>query len=469
MHYDVQRGLLDTISAGAKYSSTDRYQYQHQFFGNNGDNFVITDANGVQRPFNNPAGPATSLLAGRNLSSTLGDYAGTFRVLDRSTFENGVLPYIYTSQYALDSNGNVVGNPGAYTINDYNRNTVSGNESIYAGYVSAKLKSGPLEAIAGLRYEYTDFSSSQWIVDGNTGSFTSTGNHYGEWLPSLIANWRPDQHLVVRGAVRRSFSRPAFGLIASPVTYTRNDITGAIDSISQGNPDLKPATAWNYDLSAEWYGPQDTLIEANAYYKSINNFIYTATTTGAMPSASSATINNGGVAVTMPENGKDAMIYGLSIDARHYFRNAPGLLSGFGVAGSLTLQHSSADSGRADHYGRRTWLPRAPQTIYNFDLLYDAHGLHADLSYQYQGLQLVGLTSNNLDEYLQPTKTLDFSVSYPVRGITFTVAAKNLTNEIMFYKTLGKTTQYLGTQDGGGNGSYVATGRFFTISATRKF
>lgn len=469
LRYDVKHGLFDGIATGFKYSSTDRYQYQHQFFGDNGDNFVIVDANGVKRPFDNPAGPATSALPGRNLSSFTGDYAGVFRVLDRATFENGALPYKYTSQYASDANGNVVGNPGAYTINDYNRNTVKGNETIYAGYASATFKLDTLEAVAGVRYEYTRFSSTQWAVDRDTGAFRKSSNHYGEWLPSLIATYRPTDQLVLRGAARRSFARPAFGLIASPVVISRNDITGAISGISQGNPDLKPARADNFDLSAEWYGPHDTLIEVNGYYKSISNFIYAASSSGALPSASNATINNGGVITTIPQNGKDAELYGVSVDGRHFFRELPGLLGGFGLGGALTLQHSAADSGRADHFGRKTWLPRAPGRIYSVDLFYDAYGIKANLSYQYQGLQLIGLTSNNLDQYLQPSKTLDFSISYPVRRILFTVSAKNLTDNVLFYKTLGKTKQYLGTQDGGGNGSYVATGRFFNIAATVKF
>ncbi|TCM16570.1 TonB-dependent receptor [Novosphingobium sp. PhB165] len=467
--YDVKSGILDTLVAGFKVSATDRNQYQHQFFGDNGDNFVIVDSNGVKRPFDNPAGPVSSALPGRNLSSILGNYAGTFRVYDRSTFENGVLPYIYTDQYALDADGNVVGNPGAYTVNDYNRYTVKGQEDIYAAYAAANFKIGDLTAAAGLRYEYTHFSSSQWSVDGDTGAFQKSGNNYGELLPSLILSYRPNAELVLRGAARRSFTRPAFGLLASPVVISRNDITGDISGISAGNPDLKASTANNYDLSAEWYGAHDTVLSVAGYYKTINDFIYSASSTGALPSASNATSNNGGVTTSIPENGKDADLYGIELNARHYLRDLPGFLSGFGVGGTLTLQRSSADSGRTDHYGRKTWLPRAPETIYNLDLFYDAHGVHANLAYQYQGLQLLGLTSNNLDTYLQPSKTLDLSVGYTFGNVSISGSVQNLTNNVLFYKTLGKSKQYLGTQDGGGNGSYVATGRFFNLSASLNF
>jgi hypothetical protein len=173
------------------------------------------------------------------------------------------------------------------------------------------------------------------------------------------------------------------------------------------------------------------------------------------------------VVISQPDNGKSASLTGMELDARHSFIDElPGLWGGLGAGGSLTLQHSSADSGRPDHFGRKTWLPRAPRIIYNLDAFYEKDGLKADLSYQYTGLQLIGLTGNNLDSYLQPIKTLDLSVSYPIRGVKFTVAAKNLLNDSQFYKTLGKGKEYLGLQDGGGNGSYVETGRFFSIQAS---
>lgn len=469
--YDTGLGVLDRIDFGASVNFADRDQYQHQFFGNNGDNFVILGPDGEVRPYTDGAGPTVANMPGRNLSSFLdGSYGGVFRAYDRSIFENSVLPYKYTSQYGKDpTTGAIIGNPGAYTANDYNRNTVTGHENIVAAYVAANFKFDALQATLGLRYENTDFSASHYVVDGATGSFEKSGNNYDEFLPSLIVNYRPTDQLVFRGAIRRSFARPAFGLIASPVIISRNDITGEIQGISSGNPDLKPTEAWNYDATAEWYGPHSRLIALNLYYKHLNNFIYAATSSGSPPPANSATINNGGVVTSIPENGKDAELWGLELEASQKFDMLPGVLSGLGLQGSLTLQHSSADSGRADHFGRRTWLPRAPRTIYNIDLFYEKHGVRTDLTYQYQGLQLVGLTSNNLDSYLQPVKTLDFSLAYTLKGVTLTFSAKNLANDIQFYKTLGKGRTYLGTQDGGGNGSYVATGRFFSLAASYRW
>jgi hypothetical protein len=116
-----------------------------------------------------------------------------------------------------------------------------------------------------------------------------------------------------------------------------------------------------------------------------------------------------------------------------------------------------------------TPLPHAPKLIYNLQLLYDLYGAHAALSYQYQGLQLYNLEGNLLNEYLQPTKTLNLTVGYEMAGWNVVFGARNLTNEYDFYKTLGESTKYLGTQDGGGNGAYIKTGRVYNLTLSYSF
>ncbi len=463
--YKVDGGWLDMLRGGLDINVSKRDQYQHQFFGANGGNFAIVRADGVIPPFTDSAGPAAGAIPGRNLPSFMdGTFPGTFRIFDRSVFQALAVPNKYMDHFGLDPvTGLVRGNPGAYTVNDYMRNSVHGTESIYAGYGEANLRFGDLQAIAGARYEYTDFDADVWQVDGAKGGFQNVANTYGQLLPSLNLVYRPSSPFVLRGAVRKSFARPAYGLIARSESVARNTLTDEIVSISRSNPDLKAAEAVNYDASIEYYGVKGTILEANVYHKDIDNFIYAAASAGGYPSANTESAPVGGVIISRPENGKSANLTGFEFNVRHTFAELPGAWSGLGVGVSATLQRSSADSGRPDHFGRKTWLPRAPRTMYNLDLFYNKYGVRANVSYQYTGLQLNGLTGNNLDTYLQPVKSVDLSLSYAFRKMVVSFAVKNLTDNVLFYKTLGKTTQYLGTQEGGGNGSYVETGRFFTL------
>ncbi|EIZ77425.1 TonB-dependent outer membrane receptor protein [Novosphingobium sp. Rr 2-17] len=455
--YKVGGSFLDTIKAGVAVNVSKRTSYEHYLFHNNG-NFVILDADGEAVDFTNPQGSTVAELSGKNVTDMLGT---SWKLFDRSYFESMVLPYAYTSQYTASG----ADNPGTYTPTDYSGNTVHGTEKVFAGYTSADMHWGKLQAVAGLRLEYTDFRSSHWTVDDSTtgnGHFDSDGNTYVELLPSLNLVWRPQDQLVLRASIHRGFSRPAFGLIAGATTYSTDDITGAVYT-SKSNPNLKPTESYNYDLGAEYYGNDGTLLTMAAYYKAIDNFIYTSTATGSLPDSN---YSDDSSYVTMPENGKKAELYGVEFNFRRRLKELPGLLSGISIGANATLQHSSADSGRADHYGRKTWLPRAPRYMYNLDLGYQLGKFKTNLAWQHVGEQLYALTSNNLDLYLQPTETLDLNSEVTVGRVTIAAQVQNLLNKVQFYKTLGKSTQYLGTQSGGGNGSYVETGRFFKLSAS---
>jgi TonB-dependent receptor len=500
--YNVDRGVLAFVQAGVDINLTHRAQYNHPFFtdgpfgfGGGGQNFVVLGnvlangqvfpAGGVIEPLQYSAGPSIPNVPGYNVNFGNGNYPGLFRIYSASYFEHLIIPYAYTSQFGVSATtGQPAGNPGTYTTNDFNNQTVNGDENIYAGYAEANLKYRNWSALVGFRYEETAFNFSDWMDQTATnGQFVKTSRSYGEFLPSLLVTWRPDPSMVLRADIRESFSRPAFGLFANPISVSVNPLNNnQIVAASEGNPNLKPATSLNYDVAAEFYGAHGDIIEVNAYYKDIHNFVFPALVSGGFPSSMSGaaqTIN--GVLISMPENGASARLYGAELNVRHKLVELPGPLSGFGLGGSLTLQHSSANPNLAGHVGA-TWLPRAPRIIYNLDIFYEKYGVKSALSYQYVGEQLDGISGNyadknsgpipphlDLDEYLQPQKSLDFSISYPIHGILLGFSAKNLLNDIEFYKTLGKGTRYLGTQDGGGNGSWVETGRFFTLSASYRF
>jgi len=459
-------GLIKHIRWGTDLSLSDRSQYDRGLLGNNGDNFVIPAADGSRPDFDAGQGPTGSALPGRNVDFMRGNYPG-FRIYDRTYFEKSILPYAYTNQFTPDGTPN----PGYYTTNDYARNTVFGTETVVAGYAQADAALGPVQMVAGLRFEHTDFTATHWVVvtdsggasPNDTGHFTSDGNSYNEFLPSLNLAYRPTDRLVIRGAARRSFARPAFSLVAGPETYNYNDVTGALAFVNRSNPDLKPTTATNLDLGVEWYPDHSAVIETAGFYKHLSNFVFTASATGSTPSSSGGTNTVGGIVYTMPLNGSDADLYGVEFHARKQFFELGRFFGGFGVEGSATLQDSRADSGVA---GRGTTvLPRAPNVIYNTELFYERPAFSGRLAWQYVGRQLLSL-NDQLDTYLQPNRQLNFNATYHIGRWSLSGQVQNILNKESFYKTMGKSTRYLGVQDGGGNGSYVETGRFFKLTAS---
>ncbi len=454
-------GVLRKLSTGIDLNVSDRSQYDRGLLGNDGDNFVIPDASGGRPNLFNAQGPTAAALPGRTITFMGGNYPD-FRFYDRGYFEQAILPYAYTNQFTP----NGTPNPGNYTQNDYNRNTVFGSETVLGGYVQGDVRLGRLQAVGGVRYERTEFAASHWLLAQSGGYFIHDGNRYGKWLPSLNLSYRPTDRLILRAAARRSFARPAFALIAGPETYGYNDLTGAVQSVSRANPDLKPVTATSLDTNVEWYPDRSAVVEAGGFYKKLSNFVFTASATGSGPNGVTASDVVGGITYTMPMNGREAEVYGLELHGRKQFREFGPLFGGFGLEGSLTLQHSKADpglTGRGD-----TELPRAAKLIYNAELFYERPHLSARLAWQYVGRQLLSL-NDQLDNYLQPIRQLNVNATYTLGRWSLSGQVQNLLDSYSFYKTLGTSTRYLGTQDGGGNGSYVQTGRFYKSTLSYRF
>jgi len=467
--YQLDSGPLENIKSGLSADTSKRSSYDHPFFHDD-NNFVYggTYFGGPDYPYNMPGGPSLAALPGQIINNAFnGLYAGPFKLINRQWVLAQAVPY----KYVNDPNG-----AGNYTVNDYNANTTSSRENSYASYLMATLRYANFTVLPGVRYELTHYSASSWQSNGDdaTGSFVNTSRTYGEVLPGISVNYRPDDLTVYRASVRRSFSRPAFGLISGETSYSIDDVTGQVVGISKPNPDLKPTTADNVDLSAEFYDADGGLLTASAYYKWIKNFVYTSqsgtdnssTLGGNVPTG---TIITDGIPITMPENGGTAKLYGIELAARKQFVSLPGVWSHFGISTNLTLQHSSADSQLPDQTNRKTWLPRAPERLYNIDLFYDDATLRADLTYSYAGLQLMGLTSNNLDYYLQPTKTLNLTTRYRLpHGFEVGFSVRNLLNESTFYETQGKSKRYL-AYDPGADGAYLQTGRVYMLNLSYTF
>jgi TonB-dependent receptor len=465
--YRIAAGPLSALHAGLDVSDAQRSQYSHNFTGDNDGDFILQTPQGYAPPLNAPAGPALNTQPGQNISGSFLNFPGLFRTLSRGAYVNAILPFAYHSDFAVNPATGLatIGNPGAYTINDYNAGTAYSTEVIAAAYVSADLQVGRLGVYPGLRYENTSFNASYW--DATRTGFDTEAHSYGNLLPSLNFVYRSGSSLVYRASVRQGFSRPAVGLVAGPPTLTVDSTTGAVTAIQLSNPDLKPMTSINYDASVEYYGGHGGVLELAVYRKTLSHVIYGAQSTGGPPQANAVSTVVDGITYSQWVNGGSGYLNGLEIDAQQRFTDLPWPFDGLGINANATFQHSEADSGLADHFGRQTWLPRAPELIYNLGASYVTPRFWLDLTYQYTGLQLENLTSDNLDNFLQPTRFLNAKLGVWLAGVKWSVEAQNLLDGPVFWKTLGQSTRYLGVQDGDGNGSYVITGRVFRITAVK--
>ena len=141
-------------------------------------------------------------------------------------------------------------------------------EDVMSAYLMATTSAGNTTWIYGLRYEDTDTTyRGKAFADGFAG-FTSFSNDYGFLAPSLNVKMDLAADKVVRAGVFRSLVRPGFQESNAGAVVDTED-----NEIEGGNPNLEPTTAWNFDLTYEYYLSDLTFFGAGLFYKSIDDAI----------------------------------------------------------------------------------------------------------------------------------------------------------------------------------------------------
>jgi TonB-dependent receptor len=150
-------------------------------------------------------------------------------------------------------------------------------ETVAAGYLMVKLNYEDLITfIPGIRYEYSNntyhgiYSTVNGAM-GLSGYFEpdTTVRKYGEWLPSAHLKIKPTSWMDIRLSAAKTLSRPNYMWLLPRFRYNAGNY-----SVSKGNPDLKHATAWNYDASVTFYTGEFGLMSVGGYTKRINNMFY---------------------------------------------------------------------------------------------------------------------------------------------------------------------------------------------------
>lgn len=126
-------------------------------------------------------------------------------------------------------------------------------EKVKDAYLSLHYTTDLIEAVAGVRYDDTDFTAHTPAISGGVVTGTTTnGGGYDNLLPSfnLVAHVRDDINL--RFSASKTIGRPIPSNIAQAEVVNCDGESGDC-SISRGNPDLQPQRSTNLDLALEKY------------------------------------------------------------------------------------------------------------------------------------------------------------------------------------------------------------------------
>ncbi|WP_440875981.1 TonB-dependent receptor [Thalassotalea sp. PLHSN55] len=329
---------------------------------------------------------------------------------------------------------------------------------------------------------FTGYSFNE-LTDKSLKSFKSTGKHsYENVLPSLNLNYAFSDEFIGRFATSKTMTRPEIDLIRPGFSVNENGYWGSgnpqVGRVSMYNTQLDPLESNNFDVSAEWYFNDASLLSVALFYKDMKNFTTndTAATyivdlrtiegeiasddivmladesdadgddhglTGCMPqratadfgwlSADPTRLSNdlrdlcGQYSVSKIVNGKGASIAGVELGYTQSYNFLPGyFLSGLGVSANYTYQDSEYDADISSITGKA--LPTYPVAdtpihTYNFTAFWEQDGHQVRLSYRGSSDSLVGTdyntgqsgrTWNQGSIWNEGRDTLDLSATYKV-------------------------------------------------------
>ncbi len=288
-------------------------------------------------------------------------------------------------------------------------------ETVSAGYIMGKINYGQLLMILpGVRYEKSDNEyqavyavTSELYGRTGTNRDTTTTQNYEEWCPHLHIKFKPLETFDLRASFTKTLARPDFSYITPRTRIDKED-----NRIFAGNPNLKHATSFNYDLIASYYHNRIGLITVAGFYKSIDNIFYPkreiiVTDERTEELGYTDPVYRTGYELRWFTNSKEATVYGFEVDLQTQLRFMPGPLKGLVLNANYSRFYSETFFPQYDyevnfefidgkyvlntHYEeffRKSKMPGQADQIANIALGYDIGGFSSRVSIFYQGASL---------------------------------------------------------------------------------
>lgn len=306
-------------------------------------------------------------------------------------------------------------------------------------------------------------------------------NSYTNVLPSLNLRFEPSESVVLRFSAAQGIWRPEFWRmkalmnlsagfndgVAQPETiadFSEDMVNFSLDT-NGTNPFLEPMEADQFDLSAEWYfDDAGGMVYAALFHKNVKDFFRESIVSldefeGFADVTATQTINTG-----------TADISGFEIGATKFFTELPAPWDGLGVQANYTYVDSSTkvpmESQPIDTDGSEFGdlpLEGLAEHTYNLMLMYEKHGFHSRLAWNWRSEQLLSVGpngwngSNNgidwrLPVYADDYGQLDFTMGYQINdNLTVSFEAYNIseseTRGIVKQVNAGDHTAFVNSQD----------------------
>lgn len=293
----------------------------------------------------------------------------------------------------------------------------------------------PVDVNAGVRYVDTTVNSSGYHQvqnpNGSTGytpNPISSEGSYQKALPSLNFTAELMDRLVLRGAASETLMRPALTDLAYKRTANFNSFR-----FTDGNPNLKPTYAKQWEVGLEKYFDNGGLLAASYFWKEIEGVVRSQLT-GTVPNVTKYNANGtiDGVYdfdVYQPVNASGSYdVSGVEVVGILPFGMFTPMLEGFGINANYTMLDSSL-TGQSI-----LGIPTPPVGLsdetYNVTLYYENDVFDARASYNYRSEYVEGIGYEMYPIWRDAYGQFDVSLGYRIGdNMQLSLKVINLTDE----------------------------------------
>lgn len=313
------------------------------------------------------------------------------------------------------------------------------DEKVTSAYAMADLAfdlgTVPVSVNAGVRYVDTSVLSFGYHpvqnpdgTPGYTDTPVSMKGGYKDLLPSFNMTAELADGLLLRAAASETLMRPALTDIAYKRTASWSSFR-----FTDGNPDLQPTYAKQWEIGLEKYLENGGLLAASYFRKKIDGVVINSLT-GVVEDV--AVYNANGTLngiydfdVYQPVNADGSYdVDGVEVIAQLPLGFLHRALDGFGINANYTVLNSSL-SGESD-LGISTPMPGLAEKSFNLTAYYDNDRFDARVSYNHKGEYVESIGYNLYPIWRDAYGQLDVSIGYRLTDhIKLSLKGINLTDE----------------------------------------
>ncbi|MBV1686755.1 TonB-dependent receptor [Novosphingobium sp. G106] len=322
----------------------------------------------------------------------------------------------------------------AFPLTPVTANNYNVREQVFAGFLMGTVRYDWGSVIGGARIEHIKNRGIAVATIGATSGPVTAEAEQTLVFPSLHINYNVDDTKKFRLSFNSGAARADYDQLRPNVVI--NDTN---ETISGGNPAVKPERAYGVDAYFEWYMRPQGYLMIGAFYKKVKDVLYTTSRTFGSDALNSGGIDRSGYRFSGITNGGDGRIYGMEAAAQLQLEpwtddlGLPDFMGGFGISANVTLNNSRVTKPATGAVAaRKVRLPGTSDFVYNLGAYYEKYGLSLRLQYQNRGkwLDTVADTLADAgDTYWASDDELDFSARYAfTKNFEIYFDASNLLN-----------------------------------------